>query len=80
MIEAPNRLSANGEHGFPTPNERAKVRVTLNGDSRRSVMAYDVDDCWVESYCMDNQGYVLFNGDKPVCKREYGLVKAIIIE
>ena len=79
MIAAPVRLSANGEHGFPTISNESCVRLTINGDSRRLVIAYDMEEGWVESYCVDDQGDLLIRNNEYVCKREYGSVVATIL-
>lgn len=79
MIAAPVRLSANGEHGFPTVDDNSCVRLTINGDSRRLVLAYDMEQGWVETVCVDDRGHCLVRGDEYVYQREYGNVVAIIL-
>lgn len=80
MIEIPKQLSAAGEHGFPIAPVGRKVRVTINGDSRRAVVAYDINAGWVESAALDERGLVLLRGDEWVYKREYGTVGVVILD
>lgn len=81
MIVAPRKLSVNGEYGFPSAYAiTGKVRITIDGDSRCSVIAYDCDEGWVESYVHDDAGKYVQQGDEWVRKREYGQICAIILD
>lgn len=80
MIAAPRKLSVNGEHGFPTARECGKIRITLNGDSRCAVIAYDCDEGWVESFVHDDNGEYVVKDGGYYQKREYGQVCAIILD
>lgn len=80
MIEAPARLSANGEYGYPIPDCKSSIRVTLNGDSKRLVVAYNIEENWCEVICTDDAGKALSKNGEWVCKREYGRVQAIIVD
>lgn len=80
MIETPRQLSANGEHGFPIASAGNKVRVTINGDSRRGVVAYDIAAGWVETVMLDDKGCTLLNNGEFIYKREYGKVDVIILD
>ena len=79
MIAAPARLSANGEYGFPTVQRKSRVRVTIDGDSRRLVIAYDMIEGWVETVCADDKGQPMLHNCDYVTKREYGEVVAVIL-
>lgn len=80
MIETPRQLSANGEHGFPIASAGNKVHVTINGDSRRGVVAYDIAAGWVETVMLDDKGYPLHRDGEYMHKREYGTVDVIILD
>jgi len=79
MIETPRQLSANGEHGFPIASKADKVRVTLNGESRRAIIAYDMVAGWVESINLDDNGMPLHRDGEYFIKREYGKITAVIL-
>lgn len=79
MQDAPVRLSANGEHGFPTIDNKSQVRVTIDGDSRRLVIAYDMEEGWVEIVRADDNGQPVVHDDSYLCQREYGDVVAVIL-
>ena len=79
MTDAPVRLSANGEHGFPTIDDKSCVRLTIDGDSRRLVIAYDMEEGWVETVRADDRGYPVIHDGTYLCQREYGNVVAIIL-
>jgi len=81
MIVAPRKLSANGEYGFPSASDKNdKVRITLDGDSRCAVIAYDCDNGWVESFVQDDDGRYVQHGDEWVRKREFGQICAVILD
>lgn len=79
MTDAPIRLSANGEYGFPTIDNKSRVRVTIDGDSRRLVIAYDLEEGWVETVRSDDRGQPVLHDGTYLCQREYGDVAAIIL-
>jgi hypothetical protein len=80
MIETPVQLSASGEHGFPIAPTGSKVRVTIDGDSRRAIVAYDIINNWVEAAMLDDLGYPLHKDGEYIYKREYGKVCALILD
>lgn len=80
MFAAPARLSANGEYGFPTVDRKSRVRVTIDGDSRRLVIAYDMVEGWVETVCADDKGQPMRHDCDYVTKREFGEVVAVILD
>ena len=79
MADAPVRLSANGEHGFPTADNKSRVRLTIDGDSRRLVIAYDMEEGWVETVRADDHGLPVIHDDGYLCQREYGDIYAVIL-
>lgn len=78
MIEAPVKASSNGEYGFPIPEDPAALRITIDGDSRCYVMAYDTEEGWVESYLLTDDGEYVMQDERFIIKREHGAVKASI--
>lgn len=78
--EAPKQLSADGRYGFPSPDHLRTVRVTINGDARRLVVAYDVDAGWVECPLLDEKGHPQHINGEYIFKREFGKIRAIIID
>lgn len=78
MADAPVRLSANGEHGFPTIDDKSCVRLTIDGDSRCYAIAYDMEEGWVESYLLTDDGEYVMQDERFITKREHGVVKAFI--
>ena len=79
MADAPVRLSANGEYGFPTVDDKSCVRLTIDGDSRRLVIAYDMEAGWVETVRADDRGNPVIHDGAYLCQREYGSIVAVIL-
>lgn len=79
MKDAPTKLSANGEHGFPVAEDSATVRVFLDGDVKRLVFAYDCDEGWVESPILNERGECQALDGEWLYKREHGKITAFII-
>jgi len=79
MTQAPLRLSANGEHGFPVagPDEKG-VRVYLDGDLFPAVVAYDALAGFVEVMARDTFGNWLMIDGEYVTRRYYGEVRAVL--
>ncbi|WP_022684548.1 hypothetical protein [Sphingobium bisphenolivorans] len=79
MTPAPPRLSLNGEHGFPSDDRiSAVVKVSVDGDLLRSVIAYDVIDGWVDVIAIDDAGKPLSHAQQWVTRRVHGDVRAVL--
>jgi hypothetical protein len=74
----PRQLSVNGEHGFPRHPFVGRVRVFVNGDMLRNVIAYDIDAGWVEAIIHDDRGQPVRTGDGWQVARHYGAVKVAL--
>lgn len=75
MEEAPRRLAADNAQ----PELRARVRVYIDGDMLRDIMAYDVDQGWVLIVQHDDNGHRRQCSGEWLCERVYGRVKAVLL-
>ena len=77
MTDIPRQGSVNGECGLPAMSldERKAIRVTVNGDMPRSVVAFDADAGWVDVIQWDDDGRPLHNGEDFVTQRLHGTVE-----
>jgi hypothetical protein len=79
MTAAPRRLSVDGEYGLPVDKEVAiRVRVFIDGEECRYVIAYDCDEGWAECHALDDHGRVVHMKGEYATRRHYGDVKAIL--
>ena len=80
MSHAPIRFSANGEHGFPSAHDIVhRLRILVDGDMLRGVLAYDMEAGWVEVAETNGRGeYVRMNGQY-IARRIIGAVKVVIV-
>lgn len=74
-MTAPRQLSANGEYGFPIGVAVGRVRVFVNGDMLRNVIAYDMDESWVEVVPHDDKGKLIRVGDAWQIVRHHGTIR-----
>ena len=73
MTFPPRKGSVDGAHGLPVI--RAKlVRVFVNGDMPRGVVAYDCDAGWADVLVWDDAGHVLSDGEHYLTQRVRGRV------
>lgn len=70
----PRQGSVNGEYGFPVV-EAITIRVFVNGDMPRGVVAYDVDAGWADVLLYDEQGGLVRNGNYFLTQRRTGVVE-----
>ena len=70
----PLKGSVNGEHGLPKIVP-VNIRVFVDGDMPRGVVAYDVLEGWADVLCWDDDGNPLHNGEDFVSQRVYGKVE-----
>lgn len=61
MTLPPRQGSVNGEYGFPKVPARS-VRVLIDGDMPRGVVAYDVTAGWADLLLYDEHGALVMNG------------------
>lgn len=79
MITAPSRFSTNGQHGFPSWKDiNQRIRVFIDGDSVRMLVAYDVDEGWVDVPETDEKGEAIWVNGQLVIRRIKGSVKAFL--
>ena len=75
MIPTPIKGSINGEHGFPKLINPSNVRVLVDGDMPRGVVAYDIVAGWAEVIIFDDEGRPLHDGVNLITQRIYGHVE-----
>lgn len=78
MTAAPRQLSANGEHGFPIHPCCGRVRVFVDGDMLRNVIAYDADAGWCEVIAHDEHGQLMRIDGRWRVQRYLGAIRAEI--
>lgn len=57
----PRTGSINGEYGFPKV-EAKRIRVLIDGDMPRGVVAWNADEGWADILTYDEQGALVMNG------------------
>lgn len=57
----PRTGSVNGEYGFPIV-EAKRIRVYIDGDMPRGVVAYNLNEGWADILTYDEQGALVTNG------------------
>jgi len=72
---APRKASVDGLHGLPAIKAET-VRVTIDGDMLRGVVAYDCDEGWADVLVWDDAGQTLHNGEFFVTHRISGKIEA----
>lgn len=81
MTEAPRRLATDGREGFPTPSNADAVRVYIDGDLKRGVIAYDALAGWVDVIMWDQDGVPVVTDDGDYIAQRYrGTIKAVIVD
>lgn len=79
MIAAPSRFSAGGQHGFPSWKDiNQRIRVSIDGDSVRMLVAYDVEEGWVDVPETDEKGEAIYVNGQFVIRRVKGSVRAFL--
>lgn len=80
MTDAPPRLSVTGNDGIPVAplDLRQRIRVFVDGDLYRCVVAYDVPAGWIEIFEHDERGMLVHRDGEFVTRRVTGKVVARI--
>ena len=60
-----------------SPEARRVKMVLVNGLLVSGVVAFDVDEGWVEHYARDDDGELMVEGDSLVVRRVGGTVKVV---
>ena len=74
MTHPPRKASVEGLHGLPIVSAET-VRVFVDGDMPRGVVAYDCDAGWAEVLVWDDFGAPLHDGENYVVQRLAGKVE-----
>lgn len=75
----PSKVAVDGRVGFLRPAEVSRYRITLDGDGIRPVVAFDLDNQWVEVYTLDDHGKPVARNDEFTLERRYGDIKVSFI-
>lgn len=59
---------------------RDYIRVTVDGDALRDVVAYDCDAGWALVISHDDEGRRMCRGGHYVAHKVYGYVRAVVID
>lgn len=81
MTDAPPRLSVTGDGGIPVAPFaiRGRIRVFVDGDLYRCIVAYDVPAGWVEIIEHDERGMLVHRDGEFATRRVTGNVRAILL-
>lgn len=80
MTIIPPRLSANGEHGLPVnPSICRRIRIFVDGDMLRHVVAYDIEAGWVEVIEHDERGFLVHRDGEWSTRRVHGQLRAALV-
>lgn len=77
IAPAPRRYSSLDPDYRPEIGER--VRVTVDGDLLRCVVAYDCDEGWLETLAHDYNGVSEIVHGEVRTRRYYGIVEAVLL-
>ena len=75
MSEAPRQMSADMDCGIA----RDRLRVFVDGDMVRDVLAYDCDAGWLACLVHDDEGNRMMDGESWLYKRIYGAITVRVI-
>jgi len=75
-MEAPRRLMVCDDS---EGRLRPRLRVLLDGDSLRDVIAYDCDAGWIVVLKHDDSGNRMTEGDCFIAERRHGKVTAVLV-
>lgn len=81
MSDAPIRFSANGEHGLPFDKAlMPRLRIFVDGDMPRHVIAYDIEAGWVEVVGHNELGNCIYDRltGEWVIRRVHGKVRVVV--
>lgn len=81
MTDAPRQLAVSGQYGFPRPPgdwEHRMIRVFVDGDCKRGVVAYDADAGWVDVLRYDPVGGIMRLRGGFLVRRVHGKVRAVL--
>ena len=80
MTQAPPRLATDGRKGFPRPARSADVRVYIDGDLKRGVVAYDMIEGWADVILWREDGMACFtDGGDFIAQRYRGKIVAVLV-
>lgn len=77
IAPAPRRYSTFDPNYDPAIGER--VKVTVDGDFFRYVVAYDCEEGWLETVAHDYFGVWETVGDEVRTRRYYGKIQAVLV-
>jgi hypothetical protein len=75
MIKAPPRRVSIDEDGLSFTRLRCQVAIFVNGERMSRVLAYDVDQGFVERIVTDGKGYILIEDGEVVTETLRGKVQ-----
>lgn len=80
MTQAPPRMATDGRVGFPRPADDADIRVFIDGDLKRGVVAYDMVAGWADVILWreDGKAQLTDTGDF-IAHRYRGKIVAVIV-
>jgi len=80
VTQAPQRIATDGREGFPCPLDSGAIRVYINGDLKRGVVAYDMIEGWADVIAWDEQGEprLTDTGDY-IAQRYRGKIVAVMV-
>lgn len=79
MTLAPRRCSTDGRCGYPQPTDPARLRVLIDGDMLRGVVAYDIDEGWADVLLWDEDGNPVMRNGQFVATRRSGVIKVYLV-
>ena len=80
MTQSPPRLATDGREGFPNPVDAQSIRVYIDGDLKRGVVAYDMIEGWADVIAWDEDGEprLTDTGDY-IAQRYRGKIVAVLV-
>lgn len=79
MTLAPRRCSTDGREGYPKPDDASRLRVLIDGDMLRGVVAYDADAGWADVLLWDEDGNPTMRDGHFVAVRRTGMIEVYIL-
>lgn len=79
MTLAPRRCSTDGRWGYPKPEDASRLRVLIDGDMLRGVVAYDVDEGWADVLLWGDDGDPVMRDGQFVATRRTGQIKVYLV-
>lgn len=74
----PRRVACDGRSGFVPPHDPYVYRVFIDGDMKRGVNAFDLDEGWIEIAIFDDNGKHIEKDGDFFYRRCYGDIIVLI--